>query len=230
MPLFMCLTNYALGQSLSTSYAPVPTSEAVPLTTYSPSPTHQQQQLGGYTHYPRPLKLVSQPVSAPAYPYPSSFSVPPSSSASQTTLNDLEYSCSPNTAAHEQLPSVDQHDFTPGPHKSDSDSWSYISFPPPNVKRFSRAWWRYIWKDQVNRRKLPRLLYSLTGVVLLVIWIGISTAFANNIEYTEARNSYMSDNQSFRGISSDGLLVCIKLLRGCQFLRHLSLARLAGST
>jgi hypothetical protein len=36
---------------------------------------------------------------------------------------------------------------------------------------------------------MPRLLYGLTGIILLAIWLGIATKFAMSLESAEARNA-----------------------------------------
>ena len=35
---------------------------------------------------------------------------------------------------------------------------------------------------------MPRLLYALTGIILLLVWLGVATAFAMTLQSAEAQN------------------------------------------
>jgi hypothetical protein len=112
------------------------------------------------------------------------------------------------------LPSLEEHDFTAGAAGDEKNqhrwSWDSFSYAPPNIRRFSRAWWRYQWKVQVSRKKLPRLLYIITGVILLAVWAGVALSFAQNIHDGEAENSDFNRSAANSGaVSTNDVLVCI---------------------
>ena len=77
-----------------------------------------------------------------------------------------------------------------GGHRWSSSSASR----PQNLRRFGLAWWKYHVKVQMNRKRLPRLLYGLSGLILLVIWLGIATSFAATLQSAEAANRIVSTN------------------------------------
>ena len=90
------------------------------------------------------------------------------------------------------------HDFTPnvqhtqlhGRH-DDPNRWSFDSAyaRPPGLKRFTGAWFKWQWRLQVSRRRMPRLLYILSGVLLMAGWLSITLSFTNNLKSNEAKNS-----------------------------------------
>ncbi|CAG7850932.1 SubName: Full=Uncharacterized protein {ECO:0000313/EMBL:CCA74578.1} [Serendipita indica DSM 11827] len=91
------------------------------------------------------------------------------------------------------------HDFTPaaqhahGQH-DDLNRWSFNSAyeRPPGLRRFSGAWFKWHWNLQVSRRRLPRLMYILTGLLLMVGWLSITMSFINTLKHHEAKNSAAS--------------------------------------
>lgn len=89
----------------------------------------------------------------------------------------------------------------PIPHR-----WSYTA-KPAGVKTFSKTWWRFNWNVQVSQRRLPRLLYAVTGALCMCLWLAVAAGFANNLQSTEARNSLYNPEPG-SGVKDDrGVLV-----------------------
>lgn len=87
------------------------------------------------------------------------------------------------------------HDFIPNTRHAqlhdDPNRWSFDSVyaRPPGLKRFTGAWFKWQWRLQVSRRRMPRLLYILSGVLLMAGWLSITLSFTNNLKSNEAKNS-----------------------------------------
>ncbi|CAG7850933.1 SubName: Full=Uncharacterized protein {ECO:0000313/EMBL:CCA74039.1} [Serendipita indica DSM 11827] len=88
------------------------------------------------------------------------------------------------------------HDFTPDVQNADGrhddpNRWSFDSgyARPPGLKRFTVAWFKWHWNRQVCGRRMPRLLYILTGLLLMIGWLTITLSFTNTLKYNEAKNS-----------------------------------------
>jgi hypothetical protein len=183
--------NVAGGGTYNNPYYSVPTTDTTAPATYPPPISSPPQRPG-----PGPLDPASYPPSASAQniSFPSHLGSPPPTGSSHTYTysNASEY-------FKESDATYPPHDFTaaeaqPRPeihaHHRPENRWSFDStYRPQNMKRFSKAWWRYYWVLQVSKRRLPRLIYVCSGIILLAVWSGVSAAFANNLHQAEISNA-----------------------------------------
>jgi hypothetical protein len=94
-----------------------------------------------------------------------------------------------------------------------SHRWTYTD-KPLEMKTFSRPWWRFHWNVQVSRRRLPRLLYAVTGALCLGLWLAVAAGFANNLQSSEYVNG-MYQPGAGSGVKDDkGVLVRQKIPNG----------------
>ncbi|KAG8813748.1 hypothetical protein FRC17_001443 [Serendipita sp. 399] len=70
---------------------------------------------------------------------------------------------------------------------------------PDNLTRFTLPWFKYRLKQQVRRKRLGRLLYVISGFVLLLIWLTITVFFGYHLESSEASNSSVYANSQLTG-------------------------------
>ncbi|KAG8822520.1 hypothetical protein FRC17_009558, partial [Serendipita sp. 399] len=84
--------------------------------------------------------------------------------------------------------------------RNDPNRWSYDSIiRPDNMRTFSPTWFKYQWRLQSQRKRLGRLLYVISGFVLLLGWLTITIIFGRNLETNEATNSSVYANTQLSG-------------------------------
>lgn len=69
-------------------------------------------------------------------------------------------------------------------------------YRPPDLKRFSWAWWKYHMQVQLSGKRLPRLIYIVCGLFLLILWLGIAIGFAAGLFNDERNNRVINSGWS----------------------------------
>lgn len=171
-------------RSANPNVASVPGSNTTP----SATPNHQTQfsvsSASNTTHYRYDEATVIGSGGATDSPKPWPGALHPDASAN---VYEDPYGTSKTEAAHDFTPNVQN---AHGRY-NDPNRWSFDSAyaRPPGLRRFTGPWFKWHWNLQVSRRRMPRLLYIMTGVLLMAGWLAVTLSFANNLKSNEAKNS-----------------------------------------
>ena len=98
------------------------------------------------------------------------------------------------------------------PRLLDPRRWSFSSAKrPTELRRFSFGWWKYYVRLQFGRKRFPRFLYAVCGIVLLGVWLSITSSFATSLLTNEANNRVVNVNSgdptSMQGLNQPAALL-----------------------
>lgn len=136
-----------------------------------------------------------------------------------TQAHRAPYTASPRNSIPD--PSADTNADESTPYKSTS----YTSAPYKDaadepdlrhVRRYSRQWMSLSWNNQVKRRgTVPRIVYTVAGVIVIVLWVLVVVLFANQ-ETKNQKKNLTEDTTRLKSLSLGdlgGVIILKGLLR-----------------
>lgn len=153
---------------------------------------------------------------------PTAGSGPFSSAQHNYAAVPLSNSLTPNTTPYEGYQYTHTGESSSAPILADGSNrsepykplmWSSSTSERPLApRRFSMSWWRYKFRVGMAQRGFSRLVYGLSGALLIIIWFAIALAFAFNLRAAEDANRVVNVNngQTFlAGLNRDVPLLFI---------------------